>query len=999
MLLCAAAGPLSMAEVLRFCPSLAQKEQSSAVWKNHCCYVQPQPDFPLLRQHYAHSPEVRAVAVELMSERNHVLGTRSREQLAADARMALLEGDDGRFFWVLEQVEERPAYGWLRWAEHAAFWELLLGSQLAGAADVPIVPGTRSLRYLSFLRCAMIPPCCGELSLEDMPPMAQAALLLRHKKPTSIPELPALTYFMRGDWEAAHREFEKMYPPKPLLYRSLYDNLGAPLLIYAVMNAIQLGVGLRLISAWVDAAEAVLMNYVPSATSDDLQSFFDNLRVMDAVLNRGGTTAGIHAQLRGPLSAVPLILCRGALPAQVQQRIGSGQLELTLEYLEKAQLPLLRRSVAAAGRAFGLAQNDIPLRDAASLVLLVEQGETRWCLSCAAPDSSGHYRPLRGEDISADWLSVCPALAQGRVKLDDFSELLFILSRFQSAGLPLRFMGEKLHIYTPGEQQLSIRSRQERSGWFEIGADIKVAEELVLPLSSMLRSYPFHFGDFLPVGRNSYLHMSSTLQAQLQALSKVALNSRSGVRVPAAAVPGLAPLWQSNKQPQQWRRLVRRLQSPAAVPQGLQAKLRPYQLEGYRWLSARAELGLGACLADDMGLGKTLQAIALLLSCAEQGPSLVVAPLSLLFNWEEELNRFAPGLCVQRFRASEPLPKEASCLLLASYGQVVYHKATLAAHCWNLLILDEAQAIKNSRSQRFRTLRSLSARARVCLTGTPVENRLADLVSLMNFLNPSLPFAIQRGEEHVAALERLGRLAAPLLLRRTREKVLSELPPVSEQLHVIELSPRERGLYESYRRAAKEGNLVGGELFAILTRMRRLCCAAELLQSSWRGHSSKLCYMTELASELCAAGHRVLVFSQFTDVLSLAEERLQQLGLATLLLDGSTPLQERERSVQQFQTGQVPVFLLSLKVGGTGLNLTAADYVLLLDPWWNPAVEAQAAARSHRMGQQRPVTVCRLIAGDTLEERMLSLQKEKKELAESLFSEEALPVEKLLEIL
>lgn len=1002
VLLCAACGPLSTAEVRTYCPELSGVSLPGLVCERHRCYLLPQPDWPELYRLYSSAPDVRATATDLMRKRSITRVALSPDELAAAARMALLEGAYMQFGQVLRRLSERPAYGWLRWAEQAPFWESVLGPALAGVGSLPHGLEVYALRQLAFHRYALRPMKCGELLSDNMPPWARAALRLRDEGTYRQPELSALQLMLQGRWEQAHREFLKIFPPAPLLYRDLYENSGAPLLVYAILNGIQAGARHREISSWIDAAEAVLLNYVIPPASDDVQAFFNNLRVMDVLVNKRSSTGGDYAELHGPLSLVPLILCRHLLSADMQRRLGQEAVQRCLSYLEHAELHLLKDYVVYAvqgqGEAWKNACDDGAVARAACL-LQVERLGSVWRLSCMEEMPDGSLRPQSAEKVAPEWLELCPALADGQAELTELTELLRLLWRLEQADVPLRYLQEPIRIIGTESCSLQLTAHKRGGDWFEMGASLNIGSEQECTLSQLMKAYPFRCGDFLPIGRQCYIHLSAAIAEQLQLLSKSITEKEGRLLLPRPVVPALVQRW-SGELPPAWQRMTEQLQREAELPDGLHAELRNYQLAGFRWLAARASLGLGACLADDMGLGKTLQTLALLLSCADKGPSLIVAPLSLLHNWELESARFAPGLTVQIYRPGDELPQSSSsCLVLASYGQLVAHCRDFAGLRWNVLVLDEAQAIKNPRSRRSSVLRALVARARVCLTGTPVENKAADLMSLMQFLNPSLPFAPLRREPPAVARERLRQWAAPLMLRRTREGVLAELPELSEKVHFIELSVRERALYERRCRAARALSGSHTQFLAELTRLRRLCCAAELVKSSFRGISAKLKYMSELAEELCRAGHRVLVFSQFTDVLDLAEQHLHRRGMETLRLDGSTPERERGDRVRQFQSGRGEIFLLSLKVGGAGLNLTAADYVLLLDPWWNPAVEAQAAARSHRMGQQRPVTVCRLIAAGTVEERMLALQEEKKELAETLVAEGALPVETLLELL
>jgi SNF2 family DNA or RNA helicase len=454
-----------------------------------------------------------------------------------------------------------------------------------------------------------------------------------------------------------------------------------------------------------------------------------------------------------------------------------------------------------------------------------------------------------------------------------------------------------------------------------------------------------------------------------------------------------------------WRAAVARwtaVGEETPVPPTLRADLRPYQVDGFRWLGRLARWGVGGCLADDMGLGKTLQVLALLLHRAPEGPSLVVAPTSVLSVWADEIARSAPTLRVRTFagphRAGALEGLGAYDVVLTSYAILQIDAEALVAKRFIVAVLDEAQAIKNPDTARARAAFALQADQRVATTGTPVENRLADLWSLYRFLNPGLlgsqaefeeQFArpIER-ERRRAARDRLRRLVAPFLLRRTKSSVLAELPPRTDTALSIELDPIEVATYEAVRAnilAQLEAERTGsGRRFALLagiTRLRRAACHPRLVLDDAGPVSTKLQALLEILDDVVPSGHKALVFSQFVDHLQLAREAAVGAGYRCRFFDGSTPAAARKREIDAFQAGDGDVFFISLKAGGVGLNLTAADYVIHLDPWWNPASEDQASDRSHRLGQNRPVTVYRLVARDTVEDQIVALHHRKRELA------------------
>ncbi len=435
------------------------------------------------------------------------------------------------------------------------------------------------------------------------------------------------------------------------------------------------------------------------------------------------------------------------------------------------------------------------------------------------------------------------------------------------------------------------------------------------------------------------------------------------------------------------------LPDPELAPD-LTAELRPYQRAGAGWIGFLRQSALGGgVLADDMGLGKTVQVLAVL-----RGRTLVVCPRSVVHNWASEIARFRPGLRVARYEGQGRALDPTADVTLATYAVLRLDAERLAEAEWESIVLDEAQAIKNPDSQVAQAAFGLRAPLKLCLSGTPVENRLDELWSLLRFAAPGLlggrrDFAqryaepIERGD--AAALARLRARTRPFVLRRTKREVLRDLPPRTEAVLYCELSERERALYDAVRLATRQDVIDriregGSVLLALeaLLRLRQASCHAALLPGQTADTSAKVERLVAALEELAADGHRALVFSQWTSLLDRVEPHLDAAGLAHLRLDGST--RDREAVTRAFQAPSgPPVLLLSLKAGGVGLNLTAADHVFLLDPWWNPAVEEQAADRAHRIGQDKPVMVFRLVAKDTVEEKILELQDRKRRLADA----------------
>jgi len=459
----------------------------------------------------------------------------------------------------------------------------------------------------------------------------------------------------------------------------------------------------------------------------------------------------------------------------------------------------------------------------------------------------------------------------------------------------------------------------------------------------------------------------------LRQLAAWGQSHHGAVEVPAAARPILAGLGACALAP-----------APEAPPRGFRGDLRAYQLEGYRWMARLLDAGLGACLADDMGLGKTVQTAALLALRRDRGPALVVAPTSVAFNWRAELARFTPDLRVRLLSEGDRAETLTSAgpgdVLVASYG--LLSQAGLQAVAWGTVVLDEAHAIKNAGTQRAQASRLLRAAGRVALTGTPVENHPGELASLLGWLLPELEDRFR----NAADTETLKLLAAPFLLRRRKAEVLTELPPRTDVTVRIELDAAETAFHRSLLARCRAEALAGGtlHLLAALMKLRRACAHPALVDPDYPGPGAKLDLLLDRLGTLREEGHRSLVFSQFTDLLDLVQARLVAGGIPFCRLDGSMPARVRQRAVETFQAGEAGVFLLSLRAGGTGLNLTAADDVFHLDPWWNPAVEDQASDRAHRMGRTRPVTVHRLVAAGTVEERVLALHQAKRAMVENL---------------
>ncbi|NME72121.1 DEAD/DEAH box helicase [Flammeovirga aprica] len=573
-----------------------------------------------------------------------------------------------------------------------------------------------------------------------------------------------------------------------------------------------------------------------------------------------------------------------------------------------------------------------------------------------------------------------------------------------------------------GGDNITMNIQSKKRDWFAVSGEVKVNEEVIVSLESLLKAFKNDpNSNYVEIEKDQFIALTDSLRKQLATLTSVAVEDKLDFRVHRLSSYGALnaltneALVRSDKS---WQTLQEQINTASettyAVPNTLQATLRDYQVEGYQWLSQLASWGGGACLADDMGLGKTLQGIALMVDKAKDGPSLVVAPSSVTFNWVNEIRKFAPTLkphLLYNTNNREVLLKNAGAfdVIICSYGLLQSTYKPIVKKDWNIVLLDEAQAIKNKTTKRSQVAMQLEGKMRIVTTGTPIENNLSELWNLFQFINPGLlgswesfnknfVLRIDSGDQHHAksAKKVLRKLITPFILRRKKSEVLDELPSKTESVLSVNLSEDEMTLYEAHRRTALEeieGVLeknkdqnVQLQVLAELTKLRQLCCHPSLVDHEFQLMGSKITLLLETLHELKEGGHRALIFSQFVGFLSIIRKYLEREGISYQYLDGSTTLKNREKGINAFQSGEGDVFLISLKAGGTGLNLTAADYVIHMDPWWNPAVEDQATDRAHRMGQKRPVTVYRLICKDTLEERMIQLHADKRELADDLLS-------------
>ena len=561
------------------------------------------------------------------------------------------------------------------------------------------------------------------------------------------------------------------------------------------------------------------------------------------------------------------------------------------------------------------------------------------------------------------------------------------------------------------ESMMRVRIARDRD-WFAASGELKLDRERSIDMMQLFELVSASPGRFIKLGDGEFLALTNNLRQRIDDLRQFG-DGRSVkgklrfAAVHAALLEDLGEIKVTSDS--HWKNCLKRMREATEIslqiPETFKADLRPYQQEGIAWMQRLVAWGVGGCLADDMGLGKTIQAIALLLQRSADGPAIVIAPTSVIYNWQSEITRFAPTLR-PRILAESPraelLDSLAACdVLLCSYGLMQNEIQKLEKFKFTTLVLDEAQAIKNSATQRSKAAKRLISESRFLLTGTPMENHLGELWNLMDFINPGLLGTAESFQERFAlpierdgdrvARQGLKRLVAPFILRRTKAQVLTELPPRTETTLRIEPGQDEAAFYEAVRVRALEtlAEVADGKpktlkILGEIMRLRRACCHPKLVMPESTIEGSKLMQVLETIDELRKGKHRALIFSQFVDHLQLVREQLDERAITYQYLDGSTPAKARKERVDAFQAGQGEVFLISLKAGGTGLNLTAADYVIHLDPWWNPAVEDQASDRAHRIGQQRPVTIYRMVLAGTIEEKILELHATKRDLAESL---------------
>ncbi|MEM8829447.1 MAG: DEAD/DEAH box helicase [Cyanobacteria bacterium P01_G01_bin.19] len=612
----------------------------------------------------------------------------------------------------------------------------------------------------------------------------------------------------------------------------------------------------------------------------------------------------------------------------------------------------------------------------------------------------------RHESESGEWLIEDP---------EDCLSLLLELQELDDKVIIEWPEGEKLRIsHQAGFDNFQMQIKRQND-WFSASGELKLDENMVLDMENLLTLLDQTSSRFIPLGEGQFIALTQQFRKRLDELRAFGNQKGKGLQFHALtsmvledAIADIGNV----KADKHWKQQVKKLKEvkelQPELPSTLQAELRDYQQEGFEWMSRLAHWGVGACLADQMGLGKTLQALALILNHATQGATLIIAPTSVCMNWISEAQKFAPTLNpvefgnVDRQKTLDAL--QPFDLFVCSYGLLQQDEVAqmLAQVEWQTIVLDEAQAIKNMSTKRSQAAMKLQSKFKLITTGTPIENHLGELWNLFRFINPGLlgsweqfnqnfAIPIERNQDK-AQRKHLKKLIQPFILRRTKTQVLSELPSRTEITLHVDMSKEEMAFYEALRQKAiaklADTDAQAGtkhlQVLAEIMKLRRACCNSRLVMADSTLPGAKLDLFGEVLTELLENKHKALVFSQFVDHLHIIRNYLEQNQITYQYLDGSTPAKQRKVRVDKFQGGEGDVFLISLKAGGTGLNLTAADYVLHMDPWWNPAVEDQASDRAHRIGQQRPVTIYRLVARGTIEEKIVRLHHQKRDLADSL---------------
>ncbi len=641
-------------------------------------------------------------------------------------------------------------------------------------------------------------------------------------------------------------------------------------------------------------------------------------------------------------------------------------------------------------------------------------------------------RDLAYEQRLLDQLDqACPmflGMSDTSLLLNDFQSALQALEELEAARVSPHFdvilrwpKGKKFSVSKTLQSAHLQLALGKKSEWFDISGNLHINDEQVIALRQLLELVKTSNGRFVALGSEQVLALSEDLKNKLEQLNQL---SEDGKFHPLAAfqiaeVTAGMRMKTLHAWDQQTLKMREANTVSIKVPSTFKGQLRDYQFAGFEWAMRLAHWGAGACLADDMGLGKTLQALAVILARANKGPSLVIAPTSVCFNWQQEASKFCPTLSVKLFSEAGSIDDRKQLLqnldsldcLVLSYGMLQRESELLQSVSWTTIVADEAQALKNPIAKRTKAACALKADFKMVTTGTPIENDLSELWSIFRFVNPGLlgnlksfskrfSHPIENAKEEPlkarAASQALRTLTETFILRRMKHDVLSELPPRTNINVAVNMSAEEQAFYEALRlnaidnisQSSQQGNT--GEqrikMLAELVKLRQACCNVKLVMAESSIPSAKLEALDELLNELKLNNHKALIFSQFVGHLQLIKEHIEARGFSYQYLDGATPQKVRQKAVNNFQSGEGDIFLISLKAGGSGLNLTAADYVIHMDPWWNPAVEDQASDRAHRIGQNRPVTIYRLICQNTIEQKIVALHEHKRDIADTILS-------------
>jgi len=641
-------------------------------------------------------------------------------------------------------------------------------------------------------------------------------------------------------------------------------------------------------------------------------------------------------------------------------------------------------------------------------------------------------RDLAGERTSLDkLLALCPELnartKTGATKwsVDDPIQKLDFAVR-------LKDLQEQAVIFWRSTKKMRVSRRLGRADlnvaavkkndWFSLEGNVLVDEDLTLNFQKLLKLASQQKGTYIELDDGQIIAITNEFRRQLDDINSLGTFRDDSFELNPFAFPAAMAFFEAS--PESYVLTDAWMKQSQLIDESMQLapelsdrlspsiKLRQYQLEGYQWLCRLDSWGAGACLADDMGLGKTIQALAFIAAKSSEGPVLVVAPMSVCNNWLSECAQVTPHLNVLVFGTGNREEMLSSLkpndLLITTYGLLQSEIDSFQKVHWRVAVLDEAQQIKNYQAKRSQAALSLNAQFKLVTTGTPLENNLSELWTIFEFITPGLlggrqhfqdkfAYPIEKFKDQEAA-ERLNQLIKPFLLRRKKEQVLKELPPKTEVTIMLEQSDSERAFYEAVRRQLVEQFLPQIQadpkrleqerirILAAITKLMQAACNPKLLDPTASVPSAKLEAFKQIVQGLVSEGHKTLVFSQFVKHLDIIRSALDTMGITYQYLDGSTPRQERIDAIEAFQDGQSDLFLISLKAGGLGLNLTRADFVIILDSWWNPAVEDQASDRAHRIGQTKPVTIYRLISQGTIESKIIALHQDKRDLAEQILA-------------